>query len=366
LVAQGQFAEAAAMYRAALGLQPLLPEAHHGLGTALRYLGNFSEAETHCIRALEMNPDHWSARISLGYALLEQGRLSDAMAQVALLSPARSHPGFPHRAYGILLARAGCPEDAKASLEQHLKRNPYDKDGVELLLASLGGALPARASESVLVGMYASRANHWDRGAAGPTGYQGARLVAAAMLDLTAEAAGLDVIDAGCGTGLVGELLLGKARSLIGVDLSAPMLEQARRKKLYTELHKQDLVAFLNSRPASCDVIASAATLIHFGELDAVFAAAAGSLRPRGLMIFTVFPNEESPDEVAAEKLDGYGQGGCFRHGQLYLRRKAAQFGFDVEQMQLAEHEYVRKQPKLGLVVALRLVSSGPTQPLAA
>ena len=362
LVAQGQFAQAAAMYRASLSLQPFLPEAHHGLGTALRYLGNFREAESHCTRALEINPDHWSARISLGFALLEQGRTADALAQVAMLSSASSRPGFPHKAYGILLGRAGCPEDAKISFEKHLKNHPGDKDSVELLLASLGGTLPGRASDNFVVGMYASRARHWDEGATGPTGYQGARLVATAVESLTAQVSGLDVIDAGCGTGLVGELLRGKARTLIGVDMSLPMLEQARQKKLYNELHKGDLVEFLNSRPGNCDVIASAATLIHFGELDAVFGAAARCLRAQGLMIFTVFPNEERSDEVAAEKLDGYGQSGCFRHGQLYLARTAAQFGFHVEIMELAAHEYVRQQPKMGLVVALRLVGQQQTR----
>jgi predicted TPR repeat methyltransferase len=367
LLLQGQFTEATAIYRGALSLQPLFAEAHNGLATALRHLGDFREAESHCARALEINPNHWNARIGLGLALVEQGRIAEVVDHVELLSRSSAHPGFPYRSFGMLLARAGWPDEAKICFERHLAKYPDDADDIALLLASMGaGALPGRASKGLLVGMYASRAKHWDQGASGPTGYQGARLVATATENLTAGTSGGDVIDAGCGTGLIGELLRGKARTLVGIDMSAPMLQQAEQKKIYNELHQGDLVEFLNNRPSSCDVIASAATLIHFGELDSVFRAAAKSLRPQGLFVFTVFPNDEKPEEVAAETLDGYGQGGCFRHGQLYVARTAAEAGFTVELMELAAHEYVRQQPKMGLVVALRVTGRAQQNTLAA
>ena len=46
----------------------------------------------------------------------------------------------------------------------------------------------------------------------------------------------LEVLDAGCGTGLAAPLLGPYARRLVGVDLSGAMLEQARALPQYDEL----------------------------------------------------------------------------------------------------------------------------------
>lgn len=199
-----------------------------------------------------------------------------------------------------------------------------------------------------------SRASRWDRGATGPTGYQGHRLVFAARETLNACRADT-IIDAGCGTGLVGELVRAQARHLIGVDMSDAMLAQARQKNIYDELHEGNLLDYLNGRPRSCDVIVSAATLIHFGDLDPVFAAAAQCLRAGGLFVFTVFPNDDDPEAVAVGTLNGLAQGGCFRHGDGYITQTAAKHGFGAELLRREAHEYFCKAPIPGTVVALRL-----------
>jgi predicted TPR repeat methyltransferase len=123
-------------------------------------------------------------------------------------------------------------------------------------------------------------------------------------------------------------------------------LDQAERS------HRE---AIALGRPRSSDVIASAATLIHFGALDGVFAAAASCLRPRGLFVFTVFPNDDDPAAAAVGTLNGAAQNGCFRHGTDYIARTAAACGLQVELVRREVHEYARKSAIPGLVVALRL-----------
>jgi SAM-dependent methyltransferase len=117
---------------------------------------------------------------------------------------------------------------------------------------------------------------------------------------------------------------------LIGVDMSEPMLAQARQKNVYNELHRDNPVEYLAGHPRSCDVLVSAATLIHFGDLDAVFEAAAKCLRAGGLFVLTAFPNDDDPGAVAIGTLNGLAQGGCFRHGQDYIVRLAAKHGYEV------------------------------------
>jgi len=351
--AQNQFHGAVALFRQAVTLEPRFADAQFGLALALSDLGEHAEAEPRYLQTIQLGPLNWKARIYLGLALAAQGKIADAYAQAEVLARAETAPDFPHKDFGILLARINCPDGARACFETHLLRHPGDDDEIAMLLATVGGAVPSRASEAQLTQIYASRADQWDRGAAGAGGYQGHRLMAAALEELGTPHAG-NIIDLGCGTGLVGELLRGKTDRLVGVDLSEPMLAQARQKNIYDVLHCADLLTWLDGRERGCDVVASAATLIHFGELDAIFAAAARSLCPGGRFAFTLFPNDDDPEAVAVAALNGLGQGGCFRHGSGYVTQAAANNGLSVELMRRAHHEYVNGAPIEGLIVVLR------------
>ena len=124
-----------------------------------------------------------------------------------------------------------------------------------------------------------------------------------------------DVLDAGCGTGLCGPLIAPHARRLVGVDLSSGMLAQARTRNVYDELIKGELTAYLSQLTEAFDVIVSADTLVYFGPLHDVTAAAANVLRPGGRFIFTV---EAIPDEGSST---GYSlrNHGRYSHTHRYL-----------------------------------------------
>ena len=115
----------------------------------------------------------------------------------------------------------------------------------------------------------------------GRLSYHAPQLVAAVLQDSGLPATkALDVLDAGCGTGLCGPLVAPYARSLEGVDLSAKMLEKAKGRG-YDRLVKSELVAFLMETPARYDLIVSADTLVYFGALEGVLAAACSSAPAR-------------------------------------------------------------------------------------
>ena len=130
----------------------------------------------------------------------------------------------------------------------------------------------------------------------------------------------LDVLDAGCGTGLCGPLIAPYARRLVGVDLSAPMIAQARARNVYDELVKRELTAYLGDSTGEFDVIVSADTLVYFGPLEDVVAASANALRPGGRLIFTV------EELVGAGSDAGYAISptGRYRHTRQYLERVLA------------------------------------------
>src|SRR5262249_49508804 len=150
---------------------------------------------------------------------------------------------------------------ARICLNTYLERNPQDREGARLLLASLGnGPLPERASSEHLVRLYAERADNWDLGSSSATGYRGAELVSSMLYRLIGQTEGLEIIDAGCGTGQVGILIANKARRLVGVDMSGPMLENAKAKSIYHQLYHDDLINVLKANIASFDAVICAAT----------------------------------------------------------------------------------------------------------
>jgi predicted TPR repeat methyltransferase len=363
---RGQLHAAGDHYQLACSLDPRSSEAHNGSGVVLYELGQLEDATKRYLRALDADPRNLLARVNLGSLYARQGRIVDALEQAEIVSRSSNDPDFPCSAVGELLARCGAPEAALVCFKAHLERHPDDAEGIGMWVAALGGApVPERASSSHLDRLYTNRASSWDQKANTANGYFGARMVAAMLTRLSTGPQLLDILDLGCGTGLVGDLVAAKARQLVGVDASLPMLDRARAKHLYQHLEHGDLIDFMRQRPDCCDAITCAATLIHFGDLRPAFEAAASSLRDGGLFIMTLFPNEND-EEISVIGEDGWLQGGCFKHGHNYVQRLAENTGFVVAAIDSGVHEYQKQKPVMGLVIGLRRVKAAAVHAAAA
>jgi predicted TPR repeat methyltransferase len=159
----------------------------------------------------------------------------------------------------------------------------------------------------------------------------------------------LEVLDAGCGTGLCGPLLAPYARHLTGVDLAPAMLAKAEEQGVYDRLEAAELTAFLESHADSYDLIASADTLCYFGALERVFAAAAGALRPGGVLAFTLERAEN--DSTPGYRLAPHGR---YSHSEDYIRQGLAKAGLALCSI---EEDTLRKEARkavIGLVVLAR------------
>ncbi|MBC7954130.1 MAG: methyltransferase domain-containing protein [Rhodospirillaceae bacterium] len=100
-----------------------------------------------------------------------------------------------------------------------------------------------------------------------------------------AEKTGLLIADAACGTGGLARHLRPHASKLIGLDLSAPMADQART--LYDEIVVGDMFQTLPQLGHSADVVVCCGTTYYFEDLAPFFEAAAAALKPGGLLIFS-------------------------------------------------------------------------------
>ncbi|USQ94249.1 methyltransferase domain-containing protein [Caulobacter sp. RL271] len=123
------------------------------------------------------------------------------------------------------------------------------------------------------------------------------------------------ILDLGCGTGLAGPPLRRFGARLTGVDLSGGMLARAAERGDYDTLVQAEAVAFLRSAPASFDLIFAADVLAYFGDLAPLFAGAARSMVPDGLLAVTTELGETGWRLLPSAR---------YAHGDAYVRETAA------------------------------------------
>lgn len=100
---------------------------------------------------------------------------------------------------------------------------------------------------------------------------------------------GGEVLDAGCGTGLVGvELHRRGVGTIDGVDVSPGMLARARDTGVYRDLREADLTTALALPDDRYDVVVCVGTLTHAHVGPAALAEFVRVIRPGGYLVATV------------------------------------------------------------------------------
>jgi predicted TPR repeat methyltransferase len=338
--------EAIAACQRAIELDPNHANAHNNLGVLLRAQGKLVEAEAAYRAAIRASPQHSDAYTNLGILLNSQKRTHEAA--VCFCKVITFRPKHPEARRLLALAHCALGEidEAVAVFEQWLTEEPGHPVALHMIAACSGRDVPERASDAFIEHTFDSFAGSFDAKLAKLL-YRAPALIAAMLAESDADASkSLDVLDAGCGTGLCGPLVAPHARRLVGVDLSAAMLAQAEARNVYDELVKGELTAYLRDSPGAFDVIVSADTLVYFGPLEGVVAAAADALRAGGRLIFTV---EElmRPRSDAGYAISPHGR---YSHARQYLERLLADANLRPEIVP-AELRLEAGDPVAGLVV---------------
>jgi predicted TPR repeat methyltransferase len=344
----GQLERAIEAYHRAIALDPSHARAYSNLGVLLRATGRPSDAEEAYRSAIRINPEYIDAYTNLGVLLNGVRRTEEAVACFCKAITLRPKHPEARRLLALAHCTLGEIDAAVRIFEEWLAEEPDHPIARHMLAACTGRDVPGRASDGFVATTFDSFAASFESKLA-KLSYRAPVLVGAMLDDAGLEPAKqLDVLDAGCGTGLCGPLIGRYARRLTGVDLSAGMLVQAKDKQLYDELLQTELTAYLQQQAGAFDIIVSADTLVYFGDLAAVIAAAAGALRPGGLFIFTLEHDEASPDFVLRTH-------GRYTHARAYVERLLADYGFvaDIGQADLRMESGI---PVAGLVVRARKV----------
>ncbi len=312
-----ELAEAIVACQHAIALDPNHANAHNNLGVLLRAQGKPVEAEAAYRAAIHASPDHSDAYTNLGILLNGQNRTHEAVACFCRVITLRPRHPEARRLLALAYCTLGEVDEAAGVFEEWLKEEPEHPIARHMIAACTGRDVPARASDAFIEQTFDSFAGSFDSKLAQLL-YRAPALVAGMLADSDVEASKrLEVLDAGCGTGLCGPLIAPYARRLVGVDLSARMLAQAQAKNIYDELVKRELTAYLRDSPGAFDVIVSADTLVYFGSLHDVVVASADALRPGGRLIFTV----EELIDAGSDAGYSISPHGRYSHRRQYVER---------------------------------------------
>ena len=358
LQALGQLDGAVASYRCALEIKPDVADAHTNLGAALQALGQLDGAVASFRQALNIKPDDAEVHNNLGIALQALGQFDGAVASFRRALEIKPDYAEAYGRLGGVLKTQGKLNDALACYQQQVRLMPENGEA-QHHIASLTGKNSERAPIQYVENLFDSYASKFDTHLLQVLKYEAPEQLVALVTQYSPPAAEKwNVLDLGCGTGLVGLAIAPFARQLVGVDLSAKMLEQARARNLYQRLEHLDLVTMMQGEKASSyDSIIAADVFIYLGKLDAVIREIKRLLCPGGVFAFSIEAlgaSAKEDDRQGVQQEYRLEKTVRYTHSVKYIARLALDNGFLPKAMASAQLRMENDKPVNGYLVLWR------------
>ncbi|MFT4059441.1 MAG: tetratricopeptide repeat protein [Legionella sp.] len=260
-------------------------DARNNLAATFMHHDRFENALMHYDVLLKKAPNNIEYLYNSGVAQMALGHLNEAIIFfecILRLQPA--HNAALSNLAAIYL-KMDQRETSREYLRQALAANPKDKVSAHMLHA-LEGESKAQASPEYAQNLFNNYALYYDQHMQGTLHYHIpqhiARVIHQLKLPINTQS-----LDLGCGTGLTGIVLREMSKHLVGVDIAAKMLTQAKEKEIYDELVEAELNEFFKKNHKKYDLIVAADVLPYFGDLNTLFTAISQHLNPQGYFIFT-------------------------------------------------------------------------------
>lgn len=356
----GRDQEALDAYATVIDHTPDFHRAYAALADLLERLEMAEQAIAVRRNLLQRHPDHPDNANRLAMLLAKSPdrdteQLEEAVACFRLAVASRPDDPAPVRNLAVTLYTLARYDEAAAAFHLLLERSPGDAFAEHMLAAFGHGPAPERASDAYVRTLFERFSGRFDQHLVDKLAYHGPeKMLALLTRTWPTGTAGLDIFDAGCGTGLCGPLLRPFARTLTGIDLAAGMIDHAILQDEYDRLEVAEITQWLEAHDGAYDLVWITDTLIYFGNLLQLLSVSAGALREQGWLAFTV---EQMPEDRPGDhELDVNGR---YRHSRGYLERVLDATGFDIAALDGAPLRQERGQPvQAWYVVARRRAGS--------
>ncbi len=319
LTAKGDLNRAKNAFIEAIKINPKLPVSHFNLGNSYRQLEDYDNAIAAYQSALKLKSDYYDAlhNISIVYRL--SGNLKEA--KKTALKAIAINPNNAEIQFNLasVLSRLGEKDDAIKAYSKTIELDPNNMTARHLLSALIGETTDKPPAEYVAE-LFDDFADTFDDQLVNKLKYQTPQEIYHLFTNKVEQGNKYRILDLGCGTGLCGALLAEHASELIGVDLSAGMIEKAKDLNVYDALIVDDIDGYLSSVSQVFDIIISADVFVYLGALEDTFKQCKDRLKPSGKFIFSVEKHEGDDYKL----LDT----GRYAHSASYIRKIADKAGF--------------------------------------
>lgn len=348
---QGQYETAVESLRCALVLIPSNLGAQFELGRALCSLGELPEAELLFEGLVHQDPGNGSAYFYLGYVNYNLNSVARAIKIWECASRLLDEPSDCLENLAMAYRRVGDLEKEKSCWLRLRASAPEHPAAAHMLSAHGQTELSERADDGYLRHIFDRFAQDFDR-VLGALNYSVPMYLDQLLTELhDVPSRSLKILDAGCGTGLCGQHLRPWASLLTGVDISAGMLEKAKEREIYHELHLSELMSFLTNTQEEYDLIAASDVFCYFGNIIDLVSATKRRLIPGGRLFFSVECYSDASDESRGYRIQSHGR---YCHSAGHVEAAARFSTLQIERMSLDTIRYESSQPVTGLLVVLR------------
>ena len=158
----------------------------------------------------------------------------------------------------------------------------------------------------------------------------------------------ISILDLGCGSGLLGELLSPFASIMIGIDLSKSMLEIAAMKGCYQQLIHSD---YLNVKHQQFfDLITASDFVPYLGNVSVLFDYCKANLKPQGFLVLSYeASDQDSHQDFFLDKTLRY------KHASLFIQKLLNEHHFNIIHREKAVLRNNHKKPIDGEIVLAQL-----------
>lgn len=339
----GDLEKAESCYRSVVEAAPAEEGAWSNLCIVLQEKQLFDEAQAAGARAVALAPGSKIAWYNLANAFKAGGLLEEAVEAYEKVLGLDSQYMQAHEAlcaatYQIetkMQLSGDLMERTRAAFRRWLQADADSPISRHVLSAFNREESLARAPDDYITTIFDPFSESFDQNLE-KLDYRVPRLMTRKISQLFKQAGGdMNVLDAGCGTGLLAKHLRPWAKCLVGVDLSAGMLAKARARGLYDELSEAELGAWLADCRQRFELVICADTLIYFGDLEGVLEGFAGTMAPGAILLFTLERNR------ADDKAWSLSPNGRYSHGEDYVRKCLNRGGLTLVD---SSHETLRQE----------------------
>ena len=367
--------------RRAVEAAPDWPVAVAELALLLARQNQFNEAMENAERAMQLdgsNPDVLTRAIDVAHRAQYFARAIDWLERASAILSGRTD-------IKLLLARdwreTGQPEKALPIYDQLIEADPtnrvalmgraqtaiatgnlssasrdcesllelgVDNEEVRFCLEVARGNTPKRQPQEMVRSLFDEFAEHFDRRLIAGLKYQLPREVAKIITERYPDLK-LNVLDLGCGTGLLGACLGRIQGAMIGVELSPKMIDQAIKHGVYDRFHNVDLLEALEATPESLyDVVAALDVFIYVGDISGAIPNAYRILRGGGHFIFSCEQAAEDEADLVLRPTQRYA------HKASHVEALCRAAGFEQVKLEFQPLRYEKNEPIAGFLAIAR------------